>query len=330
MPKPELLNQRPIFVNGFSRGGTTIFTNLLASHPDICTVSEIHHLFKGQSISDSPWRVVKKCLFNDAPIIVSAGQDFFSPRLLCPRKPLSPRAQRFIDRVLYQEKLRSRHAIFNKFKNRNVEYTRQEISASRLVAKNIDGMIYATDELARMYPDATFIGLVRNGLALCEGHLRRGRSAKAIGERYRMLVDKMQSDAARLPRYRVFRFEDLMQDTVATIRDVYAHAQIDIRQLDDVRMQVRRVMDQNGNHQLLGGLEWEVLWFDLASLDAYFQRDVNSNQIQRLSATDRDTFLKEAGATMEKLGYAIDAAGEDQAILKMTSHDDDRSVRNAA
>ena len=51
-----MLNRKPIFINGFSSGGTTILTNVLASHPDVCTVSEIHHLFKGHSLTDTALR----------------------------------------------------------------------------------------------------------------------------------------------------------------------------------------------------------------------------------------------------------------------------------
>jgi hypothetical protein len=301
-----MLNRQPIFVNGFSRGGTTILTNLIASHPDVCTVSEVHHLFKGDNITDSALRVLGKCLLYDGRVIASVGQDFFSPRLIKPRRHPSPRTQQFIDRVIFKEKLRTRHAFFNRYKNQNDEYTRQEIAASRLVAKNVDGMIYATDAFAEMYPDATFIGLVRNGLALCEGHLRRGRPASELGRRYRLLGEKMVNDAEQIPHYRLYRFEDLMGDPASHVRGLYEHSALDIDKLNGVRMQIRRVMDKDGNHQLVGGLEWEVVWLDLTSLNAHFQNNVNDNQIKRLSASDRDAFLKEAGETMEKLGYSTE------------------------
>ena len=139
-----------------------------------------------------------------------SAQDFFSPRLIQPRKPLSDRAKRWVDSVLYREKLRSLHPLLNRFKDAEVEYTPAEIQASRLLAKNIDGMIYANDLWAEMYPDAAFFGLVRNGLAICEGHVRRGRSADAIGRRYQLLVEKMLDDCARLQRYCLVRFESLL------------------------------------------------------------------------------------------------------------------------
>jgi hypothetical protein len=71
-------------------------------------------------------------------------------------------------------------------------------------------------------------------------------------------------------------------------------------------MQIRRVMDEKGQHRLEGGAEWSVVWFDLDTIDSYFHRDVNKNQIKRLSQSNRDAFLREAGPTMEKLGYHTD------------------------
>lgn len=325
-----MLNRKPIFVNGFSRGGTTIFTNLLASHPDVCTVPEIHHLFKGHNVTDSAARIAYKCLFHDVPVLLSTCQDFFSPRLLVPRCRPSRRLQRFIDRVIFKEKLRCRNSYFNQFKARQVEYTRQEIASSRLVGKCIDGMVYTTDTFAEMYPDATFVGLVRNGLALCEGHLRRGRPAHEIGQRYRELVAKMQADAVRLPHYRLMRFEDLLSDTAGCLHELYEHARLDISKLSSVRMQVRRVMTADGNHQLVGGLEWDVIWLDPASLESYFRHDVNDNQIKRLAETDRDSFLAEAGSTMEQLGYSTDQAHDDEPQVLAFPRAPDTPAREAA
>ncbi len=298
-----MLNQEAIFVNGFSRGGTTILTNLLASHPDVCLIGETHHVFKGHRITDSPWRVISKCLRHDAPIVVGHGQDFFSPRLIKPRKPLSRWAQTRIDRILYREKLRSQHPLLNRYKSADAEYTQEELVQARLLCKNIDGMVYANDAFAEMYSDATFLGLVRNGLAVCEGHLRRGRPAAETGYRYQVLVDKMLEDARMMPRYQIMRFEDLICHPLQTLDSLYTHVGLDLARLRQLRMQVRRVMDAQGNHRLNGSSEWNVVWLDPVDLPAYFQQEVDKNQIKRLSPRDRDAFLQQAGPAMERLGY---------------------------
>ena len=205
-----MLNQEAIFVNGFSRGGTTILTNLLASHPDVCLIGETHHVFKGHRITDSPWRVISKCLRHDAPILVGHGQDFFSPRLIKPRKSLSQWAQKRIDRILYREKLRSQHPLLNRYKSADAEYTPDELLQARLLCKNIDGMVYANDAFAEMYPDATFLGLVRNGLAVCEGHLPPWATGRRDGipipGASRQDVGRC-SDDAPVPDHAVRRFD---------------------------------------------------------------------------------------------------------------------------
>ena len=314
-----MLNHQAIFVNGFSRGGTTILTNLLASHPDVCLIGETHHVFKGHRITDSPWRVLRKCLQHDAPILVGHGQDFFSPRLIKPRKPLSRWAQRRIDRILYREKLRSQHPLLNRYKSPDAEYTPEELEQGRLLCKNIDGMIYANDAFAEMYPDATFFGLVRHGLAVCEGHLRRGRPAAETGWRYQLLVDKMLHDARTLPRYRIMRFEDLIGNPWPTLQSLYAYAGLELDRIGELRMQVRRVMDAEGNHRLPGAPEWTVVWLRPTELPAYFQCDVDHNQIKRLSTSDRNAFLKQAGRAMERLGYDVsDATAAAPVCLPLT------------
>jgi hypothetical protein len=298
--------EKPIFINGFSRGGTTILTNLLASHPDVCTVGETHHLFKGTTITDGVWRVVRKCLFHELPVFVSQREDFFSPRRVCPRRPLAAWTRRHIDQVFYREKLRSFHPRLNGYKEQDARYSPEELAAGRLVGKNIDGMIYANDAWADMYPDASFFGLVRNGFALCEGHVRRGRPAREIGWRYRVLVEKMLSDGDRLPRYEIFRFEDLVADPWTLMQRACSVAELDRQRLTQFRMQVRRVMDDQGNHRLQGGQEWDVVWLKPSELAGHFLADVNRNQIKRLSPADRDHFLSQAGDVMERLGYSTD------------------------
>jgi hypothetical protein len=64
-------------------------------------------------------------------------------------------------------------------------------------------------------------------------------------------------------------------------------------------------MDAQGNHRLHGASEWNVVWLETSELPTYFHQDVDQNQIKRLSAADRDAFLKQAGPAMERLGYEV-------------------------
>ena len=123
-----MLNQAPIFVNGCSRSGTNLLVNLMASHPDVCLIGETHHAFKGHKVVDSAWNILRKCLYNEGPILASLRQDFFSPRLLDSRKPLSRWARKRVDRILYRQKFHSHHPILNRYKDADTEYRQDEIA----------------------------------------------------------------------------------------------------------------------------------------------------------------------------------------------------------
>lgn len=297
-------NLSPIFVNGFSRGGSTILTNLLASHPEVCLIGETHHAFKGHSIVDSFWGVIRKCIYNDAPILAGQWQDFFSPRLIAPRKPLSRWARSRIDNILYVEKSRSNHPTLSQFKSPDVEYDCEEIESSRLLGMNIDGMVFANDAFVDMYPEATFFGVVRNGLAVCEGHVRRGHSPEEVGKRYQLLVDKMCDDASQLARYELLRFEDILNQPIDILNRIFLHAGLDVTKLGKIRVHSRRVMDAHGNHRLVGKHEWELTWIDQHELERFLERNVDENQARMLGYGDRNVFLRHAGEAMERLGYS--------------------------
>lgn len=299
-----MLNQAPIFVNGLSRGGTNIVMNLLLSHPEVCMpTGETHKVFKGRALGESMWRIIQKRLCYDLPIRIATGQDIFHPLLLEPRKAVPIWVERFIDRILHGEKLRARHEGHNRYKSEGLEYTCQEIAESRLLCKNVNGVIYTTDMFREMYPDAVFFGLVRNGLAVCEGHLRRGRSAEESGHMYKRLVTRMLEDAAGLEYYHIVRFEDMISHPVRFLRRIYRLAGLDVHQLRKVRLQLKPTVDRRGRHGLAGGYDRQVVWYDLGDLQTHFHPDVNENQIRQLAPGDREAFLRIAQVAMERLGY---------------------------
>ena len=305
-----MVNNGPIFINGFSRGGTTMLANLIASHPGVCYIGETHHAFKGHRHTDSTLRTVWKAVTRDFPATLRQREQVFSPRLIEPRREMNAAGLFRLRRVLDAERVSAqRHAVYSKYKSVGVPYSSAEISTARLLAKNVDGMVFTTDLLAAAYPNATFVGLHRDGFALCEGHLRRNRTAAESGARYRKIVDKMERDAASLSRYHFVRFEDLLADPLRTAERLFEELGMEIKDASQVRMQRRRVMDSSGNHQTLdGGDEWSVEWMDWDDLRRYCKPNVNKNQISRLSRDDREAFLNEAGETMLRLGYQPEPA----------------------
>ena len=295
----------PIFVSGFSRGGTTILMNLIASHPDVCTVGESHQLFKGSNILDSPLQIASKAVFRDLPVILATGQDFLSPRNIGDRPAITGRTRNLIRRVFEQSKSDSQHEHLNRFKAPGVVYQQPEIDAARMLAKNLDGAVLITDVLREIWPNCHFVGLTRHGLAVCEGHTRRGRTATAVGKLFSRVAGKMIEDSQTMDNYQLIRFEDLMARPVEVLRTILAGLNLDPTELKHVRLQQRKMVTTSGDHRLTGdgGSEWDVCWLSPDELSDRLDPDVNERQIGQLSGHDRADFLEQAESTMTALQY---------------------------
>ncbi len=295
-----MLNKNPIFINGFQRGGTNILLNLLGSHPDVCFIDgETHQVFTGRA-SQPVKRWFNKLAY--APVLIAAREHIFSIKRQIEPRPPSSLALRYIDGLLYLSKLTA--ARYNQQADGSTK-SRAELAASRLLGKNVNGVVFTSRLLHSMYPDATFIGLVRNGLALCEGFVRRGMAAAEFGRLYQNVCDQMRRDAARLPRYQIIRFEDLLADPTAVITAVYDLARLDKQAVNQFRLQSKASMDKDGvRRNTFGGQQHKALnWFQLNELNSVFRRDVNDNQIARISEGDKRLFLAQAQAAMAHFGY---------------------------
>jgi hypothetical protein len=296
-PKPPMLNTAPIFVIGFQRGGTNILTNLIASHPDVCALGrETHQVFYGrhnQGVGkwiDRLWYV---------PILVAARAHVFRPASLRERNGLPRPAMRYADWLLHRSKVATSCEMADSEPGATRSHER------RLLAKNVNGLALATSLLGRIYPDATFVALVRNGLALCESYVRRGWTADAFGTTYERICDRMLQDAGTRQDYHIVRFEEMIADPAAVIAKVYGYASLDVRRVAKFRLQAKQSMDRDGrrNYTFGGEQDRETRWFGLGDLGGCFRKDVDENQIARLADRDRQTFLQRAGRSMARLGY---------------------------
>lgn len=294
--------KRPIFIGGLSRGGTTQLLNLVGSHPDVAMVGETHKVFKGCRQNDSLLRVAAKGLLRDLPVLTVCGMDYFSPRCETPRPPLPRLLRNHVDRCLRAESLR-RHPNLNRDKAPGERYTRAELLAARIVGKNLDGAVFLNDILQAAYPDATFISLVRHGLAVCEGHLRRGVPAWKIGRRYQLLMSKLLDDADDNENHLVVRFEDLLRRPADVMVDCCRVADLDVWRIGPVRLQTRKLLQDDGGHRA-AGKEWQVVWASLSELASHYDAEIDARQISNLGDQDRNEFLGEAWEVMSRLGYS--------------------------
>jgi len=294
-----MLNKAPIFINGFTRGGTNLIMNLLASHPEVSILSgETQEVFCGTSKRGN--RKIRRFFYS--PVKAAAGQHIFQTHSFENRKSIPRAMMHYIDLFFYIDKLATER---NTFKSEDSRYSLRELNRTRFLAKNINGVVFASDIFAEMYPDATFIAIVRNGLAICEGHIRRGRTADEFGQMYEAVCRKMIQDSTLRKNYHIVYFEDMVADPVGFMKKIYALANLDIAKVSKVRLQAKKSMGEDGSRQYTFGGEKdrETHWFGAETIGNYIRKEVNESQIRRLSAEDRDAFLKQAQRSMEDLGY---------------------------
>jgi len=293
-----MLNRAPIFINGFPRGGTTILQNLIVSHPNVCLLSgETHQIFYGK-----PVEPIKKWVHRASylPILATSRQHIFRPALLEQRNSIPRPLMHYVDLLFYVSKMsRGGNVLFNETERRSWK----DISQARLLCKNMNGLALVSDVFADMYPDATFIALVRNGFAVCEGWIRRGRTAEYAGRMYSRVCERMIEDSQRMPNYHIIHFEDMISDPVSTVQQVYEYADLDVSQVTRFGLRARESMDKDGVRRVTVGQKRQTIWLDTEALGSYFRKDVNQNQIARLKESDREVFLEHARRPMEHFGY---------------------------
>jgi hypothetical protein len=301
-------NEKPIFICGFTRGGSNIFLNLLLTHPEVCSPAhELQEVFLGDPSTDTPrYRRFRRYVVA-APLVLLAGQNFIRMSNLETRKPFSPVSQYLIDRAIYAAKFstRSGHENLNLFKYEGQEYLPDEIRRARIVTKVLNGLVLLTDNLIKMYPDAVFYGLTRNGLAVCQGHVRRGLlDAEDFAVLYKRIGEAMLDYSRREKSFHLYRFNDVISDPIGTIRSTYMQADLDISLISKIRLQSKSTLTRGGVSKQSGAYDRQLQWYTDDEIGRHFRPDIDSIQQNQLSKRDRNTFLSIAGDTMEKLGYS--------------------------
>ncbi len=291
----------PVFINGFSRGGTNILLNLIASHPQVVLLNcETHELFYGRGRDSILIKAAKRALHS--PILFAARQPLFKHSLLEERNRVPSFIFKYIDLMMSLNKMKAMPR-----DNPNYRDGLTGQFGSRLLCKNINGTVFLKDLFDQMYANAKFVGLIRNGLALCEGFIRRGWDAAEFGRLYRKVSEKMISDQASSENYRVIQFEKLISDPENTIKSLYDFLELDLPAIKKFRLQSKPSMGTDGKRaQTFGSTFKEIRWFTLDEIKSQFRTDVNENQIRRLKETDKELFLKQTENAMRFFGYIED------------------------
>ena len=290
------LNRRPIFIDALAGAGSNLLWNIVQSHTAVCSpVWETHELFQ---------RGLPGRLHGGLLTLLGARPGFMCRFDASPRAHLPRAAAAHLDLCLYRGKLRTLCHEDNIFHGPGQRYTPGQVQAARLAAKNLDGLVMAAPALARVYPDACFVGVLRNGLALCESALRRGTaaSAQAFARRYVTLTRRMLTSSRTLPRYALVRFEDLLARPRRFVARVYRAAELNLARDQPMRLKAREHYTAPGVRGSPGPAGQKV-WMNLNALPRFLQPGVDALQTAQLSPARRRAFLAVAGDLMDELGY---------------------------
>jgi len=307
-----MLNHQPIFVNSFARGGSNIVWEILQSHPSICAPIEetdkiiwqqAGHLKKAMNV----WLSLRGGYLFPHPEIERGywilNYGLFDANNYKERR-LNKFAKIYLDNLLYIWKLKNIEHPFNKYKSKDEIYTLEELKQTRIVAKHINGMIFLTPELIKIYPDSIHFGLVRNGLALCESRLRRKtfKDAGKFGIIYNKIVTKFLEYEKKYPNFYLIKFEDLLRDPKEFICTLFNRVSLSYNDGIILRLKAKKFVNSNGIHDTTLE-EGSKYWIDIDSFFEFIEPNINENQIKSMRKEDQEKFLKYAKKSMEQLGY---------------------------
>lgn len=297
----ELVNERPILLNCFSRGGSSILWNLFMTHPDVSSpMRETLQIFRiGRT---------RPTLSGYRAALLTRQPKFFDQWNLRPRRSINESAMRFIDRELHRGKMSSLNDVDMRFVAEGVPYTTEQLAATRLVAKNNNGLAFLSDLWREMYPSSVQFALLRNPVPLFEGHRRRGitRSPVRFARFYRRIVQRMIDDAERTEEYYLLRFEDLLAYPRAMMLELHAAAGLPSGRVERIRLKAKAHSHPDGSRTIENYEVGRHFWLTEAELVRFLEPGVNHHQATRLSDSDIDSLESVLGDLTGRLGYGND------------------------
>ena len=116
-------------------------------------------------------------------------------------------------------------------------------------------MIFCSELFYDIYPNATFIAIIRNLLALYESHKRRKTpvsiSIPVPASFYRKMIKKIKNDQMFFPNYHIIKFEDILKKPILSIEKLYKWASLDVSNIEKIRLKAKPSMRRSGKHTLL-------------------------------------------------------------------------------
>ena len=277
-----------IVLNGIERGGTGIVWNILQSHPQLCSpILETGEILFGE-------------LFRSVPARISMGM--LTSRITM-HSPLGLLLSNIVDNCFFKWKMENFGHAQNGTKHDNVQYSHDEVKNTFLCLKGVNQDIHLTDFFAKFYKEAFFIGLIRNGYALCNGWIRRGHGADEAGRMYKTIGQSMISYHETQENYILVRFEDVLMDPFGVAEKLFSFSRLHPVSLEKLRLKSSKVLSPNGEHKARFGKEKTKYWCDSKQITSILDPGINETQIGLLNDTDLIAFERHAGPVLDYFQY---------------------------
>ena len=171
----------PIFILGIQRGGTNQFLNILRSHPAPPGRRASSTRSSGGAASAAEKTRALAKLRRYAPICLTAG-DILDPDRPPRREGLLAGARGRAVRAGLEASTAANRASVPAYKAALREqgfFAADAPPPTGCLTKALNYNLVFVPDLLALWPDARFVGVIRDGRAVCEGHIARGASVAA-------------------------------------------------------------------------------------------------------------------------------------------------------
>lgn len=297
----------PIFILGLQRGGTNQPMNILRSHPSTYwPQGEFHEPFRPRSLKRERMAAVLK-LARYAPIWLAAGDVLNLDAPLRKTRPLRGFAGRAL-RAGLASSCRSNVGLVSTYKAtlRERGFYPDDTAPDRMVVKVMNYNVGLVPDLLELYPDARFVGIIRDGRGVCEGQMARSAQVQQATALYTQFGEWLaEYEAAGLP-IRTWRFEDMLADPWATGLEMYDFCGLDPSLTLGVRLQDKhRIMSETDR---ITGIAKYDHYYLFSEMSRHMRADANASSFARLTPAAREEIESRCGGVLRRFGYLAEAS----------------------
>jgi hypothetical protein len=298
----RVIEAGPIFLLGLQRGGTNQPLNVLRSHPSTYwPAGEFHEPFRPRNFKNERFRAVRK-LARYAPIWLAAGDVLNLDAPLKRARPLKGFAGRAL-RAGLAASCRSNAGLVAIYR---ATLRDRGFAPDRMVVKVMNYNVGLVPDLLDLYPNARFVGIIRDGRGVCEGQMARRAEVEQATALYTQFGEWLSEyEAAGLP-IRTWRFEDMLADPWATGLEMYDFCGLDPDLTLGVRLQDKhRIL---GDKDRITGIAKYDHYYLFSEMSRHMRADANASSFARLSEAARGEIESRCGGVLRRFGYLADPA----------------------